>query len=64
MMPDLNDLMAPDMQKVILFMVPALIAITALVMAMSRGFSTVALTTIVLFTAIALYFAPGFLELF
>ena len=64
MMPNLNDLMAPDMQKIMLFMVPALIALTALVMAMSRGFSTVSLVTIAVFGAIAIYFAPGFIGLF
>ncbi len=63
-MPDLNDFMSPDMQKIALFMVPALAAIFALVMNLSRGFSTVGMVVLVLCTGAALYFAPQFFTLF
>lgn len=64
MMPGLNDLMSPDMQKITLFMVPFLIAASIFVMNLSRGFSTVGTVAMIVFAGIALYFAPGFLELF
>ncbi len=64
MIPDFNDLMAPDMQKILFFIVPFLISATAFVMNLSRGFSTVGSVIMVLFAAIALYYAPGFLSVF
>ncbi|WP_427966199.1 hypothetical protein [Altererythrobacter sp.] len=64
MIPGLDDLLAPDMQKILLFLLPALAALSALVMNMSRGFSTAGNVVMVLFTAIAIYFAPGMMEVF
>lgn len=64
MIPGLNDLLAPDMQKILLFLIPALAALTMLVMNMSRGFSTAGNVAMVFFTAVALYFAPTMLEVF
>ena len=64
MIPGLNDILAPDMQKILLFLIPALAALTMLVMNSSRGFSTAGTTAMVFFTAVALYFAPGMIEVF
>lgn len=64
MIPGLEDVLAPDMQKILMFLLPALAALSALVMNMSRGFSTAGTTVMVFFTAVALYFAPTMLEVF
>ena len=64
MIPGMNDLLAPDMQKILFFLIPALIALSILVMNMSRGFSTAGTAAMVFFTAVALYFAPTMLEVF
>lgn len=63
-MPGLDDFMSPDMQKIALFLLPAFAGIFALVMNLSRGFSTVGTVVMVLCAAIALYFAPQFFTLF
>ena len=64
MFPGLNDLVAPDMQKILSFLIPALIALSILVMNMSRGFSTAGTTAMIFFTGVALYFAPTMMEVF
>lgn len=64
MMPDLNDVTSPDMQRIALFLLPAFAATFALVMNMSRGFSTIGTVVMVICGAIAIYFFPQFLELF
>lgn len=64
MMPGLNDLMAPDMQKILAFILPASFALATLVMSMSRGFSTVRSIFMVICGLIAIYFASDFIELF
>lgn len=63
-MPSLNDLMSPDMQKIAMFLIPAFAGIFALVMNLSRGFSTVGTVVMLICAAIAIYFAPQFLTLF
>ena len=63
MMPTLNDLMAPDMQKILAFLLPAAFAIASLVMNLSRGFSTMGTAFMVICALIAIYFAPSFFEL-
>ncbi|SMQ68935.1 hypothetical protein SAMN06297468_1205 [Altererythrobacter xiamenensis] len=64
MIPGMNDLLAPDMQKILAFLIPALIALSILVMNMSRGFSTEGTVAMVFFAAIAIYFVPTLLEVF
>ena len=64
MIPGLSDLFEPDMQKILLFLVPALIALSILVMNLSRGFSIPGKFMMVLFAAISIYFFPQFLEVF
>ncbi|WP_394730295.1 hypothetical protein [Altererythrobacter sp. GH1-8] len=64
MMPSLNDLMSPDMQKIALFLVPTFAAVFALVMNLSRGFSTIGTVVMVLCGLVAVYFAPQFFTLF
>ena len=64
MIPGLNDFLAPDMQKILLFLIPTLIALSILVMNMSRGFSTEGTVAMVFFAAIAIYFVPTLLEVF
>jgi len=64
MIPGLNDLVAPDMQKILFFLIPALISLAALTLNISRGSSILGIVTTVTFAAIAIYFAPGFIELF
>lgn len=63
-MPGLNDLLAPDMQKILLFVLPLLAAISVLTMNLSRGFSTVGSVLLVICTVTTLYFLPQFLEVF
>jgi hypothetical protein len=63
-MPGLNDLLAPDMQKILLFVVPALAAISMLTMNLSRGFSTIGTVLMLICGVTALYFLPQFLEVF
>lgn len=64
MIPGLNDLMAPDMQAIAFFVVPLLIAASIFVMNLSRGMSTVGMVAMVVFAGIALFFAPGFFQVF
>ena len=64
MIPGLNDLMSPDMQKILMFLLPALAALSILVMNLTRGFSIPGKFMMVLFAAIAIYFFPTFLEVF
>lgn len=64
MIPGLNDVMSPDMQKIALFMVPLLTGIFVLVMNLSRGFSTVGMVVLFICAVLAIYFAPGFWSLF
>jgi len=64
MMPTINDLMAPDMQKILLFVVPAIALVAGLTMNLSRGFSTLGVVFIVVCGLAALYFLSQFLELF
>ncbi len=64
MIPGLNDLLAPDMQKILFFLIPALAALSMLVMNLTRGFSIPGKFAMVLFAAIAIYFFPTFLEVF
>ncbi len=63
MIPGLNDVLAPDMQIILLFLLPTLAAIGVLVMNMRSGFSTAGTAMLVLLSAIALYFAPDFIAL-
>lgn len=64
MMPTINDLMAPDKQKILLFIVPTIAPVAGLTMNLSRGFSTLGVVFIVVCGLAALYFLPQFLELF
>lgn len=64
MMPGLNDLMAPDMQKILLFLLPTLAALGSLTMNLSRGFSTAGTVFMFACVAAAIYFLPGFIEVF
>ncbi|MEP5937719.1 MAG: hypothetical protein ABJ239_05285 [Erythrobacter sp.] len=64
MIPGLNDIIAPDMQKILFFLIPALIALAALTLTLSRGSSIPGIVTTITFALIAFYFAPGFIELF
>ena len=63
-MEELNQFISPDLQKVLAFLLPALAAISILVMQLSRGFSVGGMVAIAIFTAIAIYFLPGFVSLF
>lgn len=63
-MPGLNDLFSPDMQKILLFVLPLLATISVLTMNLSRGFSTIGTVVMLIFAATAIYFLPSFLELF
>ncbi|WFL78606.1 hypothetical protein P7228_05965 [Altererythrobacter arenosus] len=64
MIPGLNDVMSPDMQKILLFVLPLLAALGTLVLTLSRGKSTEGVVAIVVLTAVAIYFAPGFMSVF
>ena len=64
MIPALNDVMAPDMQKILFFLIPALISLASLTLTLSRGSSIPGHVITITFAAIAIYFAPGFIELF
>ena len=64
MIPGLNDFMAPDMQRILAFVIPAFVALGVLTMNLSRGFSTVGIVSLVLLVLIALYFLPEFLKVF
>jgi hypothetical protein len=64
MIPALNDFLAPDMQKILLFLLPALVSLSALTLTISRGSSIPGIVTTITFALIAIYFAPGFIELF
>ena len=64
MIPVLNDLLAPDTQKVLSFLLPALAALSMLVMNLTRGFSIPGKFMMVLFAAIAIYFFPTMMEVF
>ncbi len=63
-MPDLNDLMAPDMQKVLFFLLPTLAALSTLVMNMTRGFTTPGIVLTLIFSVVAIFYAPDFFSLF
>ena len=63
-MPGLNDLMSPDMQKILLFLLPALAAISSLTMNISRGFSIPGTVFMIVCGVVALYFLPGMISLF
>ncbi|HEX5644569.1 MAG TPA: hypothetical protein VFX62_03555 [Erythrobacter sp.] len=63
-MPGLNDLLAPDMQKILLFVLPLLATISVLTMNLSRGFSTPGKVLLVICALTAAYFLPQFLEVF
>jgi len=63
-MPGLNDLMAPDMQKILLFLLPTLAALGSLTMNLSRGFSIPGTVFMIVCAAAALYFLPAVLRLF
>lgn len=62
MIPGLDDLMSPDMQKILSFLLPALAAISILVMNLTRGFSMPGKFLMILFAAIAIYFSPTMME--
>jgi hypothetical protein len=64
MIPGLTDLFAPDMQKILFFLIPALAALSILVMNLTRGFSIPGKFMMALFAAISIYFFPQFLEVF
>ncbi|WIW95830.1 hypothetical protein [Altererythrobacter rubellus] len=64
MIPGLNDLYAPDMQKILFFLVPELAALSMMVMNLTRGFSIPGKFMMVLFAAISIYFFPQFMEVF
>lgn len=64
MMPTLNDFMAPDMQKILFFMLPAIGAVGSLTMNLSRGFETKGTVFMVICALVAIYFLPQFLEVF
>ncbi len=64
MIPGLNDVIAPDMQKILLFLIPAMISLAALTLTLSRGSSIPGIVTTIVFALLAIYFAPGFIELF
>lgn len=64
MIPGLDDLMSPDMQKILSFLLPALAAISILVMNLTRGFSIPGKFLMILFAAIAIYFSPTMMEVF
>ena len=49
----------PDLQAILLFLLPTLVSLSFLVMNMSRGFSTAGVSWMVFFAAVAVYFAPG-----
>ena len=53
-----------DLQKTLLFILPALAAIATATISMSRGFSVGATVFMLLCAAIALYFLPDFVALF
>ncbi|WP_157058326.1 hypothetical protein [Altererythrobacter epoxidivorans] len=52
------------MQKLLAFLLPVLFAIGTLVMNLSRGFTIGGYVLIAIFTALAIYFMPGFASLF
>ncbi|MBO6609439.1 MULTISPECIES: hypothetical protein [Altererythrobacter] len=64
MIPGLDDLMSPDMQKILSFLLPALAAISILVMNLTRGFSIPGKFLMIVFAAIAIYFFPTMMEVF
>ena len=64
MIPGLDDLMSPDMQKILSFLLPALAAISILVMKLTRGFSIPGKFLMIVFAAIAIYFFPTMMEVF
>lgn len=64
MMSGLDDLLAPDMQALLLFLLPALAALGSLTMNLSRGFSTAGTVLMVVCAVVAIFFLPGFVELF
>jgi len=53
----------PGLERVLLFAVPLFIALATFVLNLNRGFSIPAIATIVIFTGIAIYFAPAFFAL-
>ena len=56
--------MSPDMQKILSFLLPALAAISILVMNLTRGFSIPGKFLMIVFAAIAIYFFPTMMEVF
>lgn len=62
-MPGLNDLMSSDMQKILLFLLPALAAVGLLTMNLSRGFSIPGTVFMIACGLTALYFLPGLISL-
>ncbi|ALE17769.1 hypothetical protein AMC99_02496 [Altererythrobacter epoxidivorans] len=63
-MTGLDSVISPDMQKLLAFLLPVLFAIGTLVMNLSRGFTIGGYVLIAIFTALAIYFMPGFASLF
>ena len=62
--PDIDSVIAPDLQKILLFVLPTIALISSLTMNLSRGFSTVGTVFMILCGLVALYFLPQFLEVF
>jgi len=54
-----DDLLSPDLQAVLAFLLPALAALSILTMTVSRGKSIEGIVGVVFFTAVAIYFLPG-----
>ena len=64
MIPGMDDVLAPDMQKILAFLIPAIVTLSLITMNSSRGWSTAGISFTVLFAAIALYFLPAMMEVF
>lgn len=64
MIPGLDDIISPDMQAILLCVVPAFVGLGSLTMNLSRGFSTAGSVFTLVCTLTALYFLPGFIEVF
>lgn len=63
MIPDLDQYMDPDLQKMLFFLIPAIAAIATLTMNLSRGFTIGGKVLMIVFAGLALYFAPPFIEI-
>ena len=64
MIPGLQDFIAPDMQRILAFVIPAFAGLGVLTMNLSRGFSTVGIVALVLCVLTALFFLSDFLKVF